>query len=95
MSNCVDFAVSLNLQLTTRYPLIINAYTTIKPMNLLTEIRAQFSAKEWMQAIFCHIPTANAPRINGGAKLTQPRRCNNFNELHTNLIQWRKEVANG
>ena len=64
-------------------------------MNLLKEIRAQFSAKEWMQAIFCHIPTANAPRIKSGAKLTQPRRCTNFNELHTNLIQWRKEVANG
>lgn len=64
-------------------------------MNLLKEIRAQFSAKEWMQAIFCHIPTANAPRIKSGAKLTQPSRCTNFNELHHNLIQWRKEVANG
>jgi hypothetical protein len=87
--------VSNWLLITTRYPLIINAYTTIKPMNLLTEIRAQFSAKEWMQAIFFHIPTASAIKPKAGAKLTQPRRCTNFNELHTNLIQWRKEVANG
>lgn len=64
-------------------------------MTLLKEIRAQFSAREWMQAMFFHIPTANAPRIKPGAKLTQPRRCANFNELHTHLIQWRKEVANG
>ena len=64
-------------------------------MNLLTEIRAQFSAKEWMQAIFVHIPTASAIKPKAGAKLTQPRRCTNFNELHQHLIQWRKEVANG
>jgi hypothetical protein len=64
-------------------------------MNLLKEIRAQFSAREWMQAIFCHIPTANAPRINAGAKLTQPRRCSSFNDLHMNLVKWRKEVQNG
>ena len=64
-------------------------------MNLIKEIRAQFSAKEWTRAIFCHIPTAHAPKIKAGAKLTQPRRCSNFNELHQHLIQWRKEVLNG
>jgi len=74
---------------------IHNKLTQNNPMNLLKEIRAQFSAREWMQAIFSHIPTAHAPRINGGAKLTQPRRCTNFNELHTHLINWRKEVING
>jgi hypothetical protein len=67
----------------------------LKPMNLLTEIRAQFSAKEWMQAIFFHIPTASAIKPKAGAKLTQPGRCHNFNELHQHLINWRKEVANG
>ena len=64
-------------------------------MKLLKEISAQFSAKEWMQAIFFHIPTASAIKPKAGAKLTQQRRCNNFNELHQHLINWRKEVANG
>lgn len=64
-------------------------------MKLLKEIKAQFSLKEWVQAIFCHIPTASGIRPKAGAKLTQTRRCNNFNELHQHLINWRKEVQNG
>ena len=59
-------------------------------MKLLTELRAQFCAKEWLDAMkqaikelfnqwsikewvhafFVYVPTAHAPRIKGGAKLS-------------------------
>lgn len=62
-------------------------------MKLLKEIRAQFSAKEWFHAIFCHIPTAGAIKLKPGATLTQIGEIRNFNDFHNHLINWRKEVS--
>lgn len=63
-------------------------------MKLLKEIKAQFSLKEWVQAIFCHIPTASGIRPKSGARLTQRGHNCSFNDIHNHLINWRKEVHN-
>jgi len=47
---------------------------------LLKELRAQFSLREWIAAFFCYIPTAHCKRVKGGARLTQPGEQLTFNE---------------
>lgn len=64
-------------------------------MNLLKEIKAQFNLKEWVQAIFCYIPTASGVIPKAGATLTQRGQNCSFNDFHNHLINWRKEVQNG
>lgn len=46
----------------------------------LSELRAQFSFKEWFRAFFLHVMTAGKPTIKGGAKLTQTGEQLSFNE---------------
>lgn len=49
-------------------------------MNLLKELRAQFNLREWIAAFLFYVPTANAKRVKGGARLTQPGEQLTFNE---------------
>jgi len=59
---------------------------------LLTELRAQFSLREWTLAIFCYMPTSHGVKPKAGARLTQPGH--NAEAIHSALVLLKFNLKN-